>query len=73
MTPWTGVCQAPLSMGFPRQEYFSGLPFPSSGDLPDTGVYVPLLPLLSWMFLLDFYPSDTLEAPSDSYLLGQFV
>ena len=71
MTLWTGVCQAPLSMGFPRQEYFSGLPFPSSGDLPDTGV--PLLPLLSWMFLLDFYPSATREAPSDSYLLGQFA
>ena len=29
------ACQAPLSMGFPRQEYWSGLPFPSPGDLPD--------------------------------------
>ena len=28
-TPWTGACQAPLSMGFSRQEYWSGLPFPS--------------------------------------------
>ena len=36
-TPWTVACQAPLSMGFPRQEYSSGLPFPSSGDLPDPG------------------------------------
>ena len=35
MTPWTEVCQAPLSMDFPRQEYWSGLPFPSPGDLPD--------------------------------------
>ena len=34
-TPWTAAYQAPLSMGFPRQEYWSGLPFPSSGDLPD--------------------------------------
>ena len=34
-TPWTLVCQAPLSMGFPRQEYWSGLPFPTPGDLPD--------------------------------------
>ena len=31
-------CQAPLSMGFPRQEYWSGLPFPSPGDLPDPGI-----------------------------------
>ena len=30
--------QAPLSMGFPRQEYLSGLPFPSPGDLPDPGI-----------------------------------
>ena len=30
-----GPCQDPLSMGFPRQEYWSGLPFPSPGDLPD--------------------------------------
>ena len=35
MTPWTVACQAPLSMGFPRQVDWSGLPFPSSGDLPD--------------------------------------
>ena len=34
-TPWTVAHQAPLSMGFSRQEYWSGLPFPSSGDLPD--------------------------------------
>ena len=34
-TPWTVACQAPLSMGFPRQEYGSGLPFPSPGDLPN--------------------------------------
>ena len=31
-------CQAPLSMGFSRQEYWSGLPFPSPGDLPDLGI-----------------------------------
>ena len=34
-TPWTIACQAPLSMGFSRQEYWSGLPFSSSGDLSD--------------------------------------
>ena len=37
-TPWTVTYQAPLSMGFSRQEYWSGLPFPSPGDLPDPGV-----------------------------------
>ena len=34
-TPWTVACQAPLSMGFSRQEYWSGLPLPSIGDLTD--------------------------------------
>ena len=37
-TPWIVACQAPLSMGFSRQEYWSGLPFPSPGDLPVPGV-----------------------------------
>ena len=36
--PWTVACQAPLSMGFSRQGYCSGLPFPSPGDLPDIGI-----------------------------------
>ena len=38
VTPWTVDCQAPLTMGFPRQKYWSGLPYPSSGDLPDPGI-----------------------------------
>ena len=37
-TPWTAVCQAPLSMRFSRQEYWSGLPRPSPGDLPNPGI-----------------------------------
>ena len=37
-TPWTIAHQAPLSMGFPRQEYWSRLPFPSPGELPDPGI-----------------------------------
>ena len=37
-TPWTVACQAPLSMGFSRQEYWSGLPLPSPGDLPNPGI-----------------------------------
>ena len=36
--PWTIAHQAPLSMGFSRQEYWSGLPFPSPGDLPNPGI-----------------------------------
>ena len=35
---WTVALQAPLSMGFPRQEHWSGLPFPSAEDLPDPGI-----------------------------------
>ena len=38
VTPGTVACQAPLSMGFSRQEYWSGLPFPSPEDLPDPGI-----------------------------------
>jgi len=38
VTPWTIACQAPLSTGCSRQEYWSGLPFPSPGDLPDPGI-----------------------------------
>ena len=37
-TPWTVARRAPLSMGFPRQEYWRGLPFPSAGDLPKPGM-----------------------------------
>ena len=42
--PWTVACQAPLSMGYPRQEYWSGLPFPSPGDLPSFLGREPLSP-----------------------------
>ena len=37
-TPWTVARQTPPSMGFSRQEYWSGLPFPSPGDLPNPGI-----------------------------------
>ena len=37
-TPWTVAYQVPPFMGFSRQEYWSGLPFPSPGDLPDPGI-----------------------------------
>ena len=38
VTPWTVARQAPLSMGFSRQQYWSGLLFPTPGDLPDPGM-----------------------------------
>ena len=38
VTPWTVACQAPLSTGFSRQEYWSGLPFPSRKNLPNQGI-----------------------------------
>ena len=44
-TPWTVARQAPLSMGFSRQEYWSGLPFPTPRDLPDPGTE-PMSPAL---------------------------
>ena len=45
VTPWTAACQAPPSVGFSRQEPWRGLPFPSPGNPPDTGMETgPLLP-----------------------------
>ena len=38
VTPWTVACQSPQSMKFSRQEYWSGLPSPSPGDLPNSGI-----------------------------------
>ena len=46
--PWTVDRQAPLSMRVPRHEYWRGLPFPSSGDLPNPGFEPGLLCLLHW-------------------------
>ena len=52
VTPWTVALQAPLSMGFPRQEYWCGLPFPSPGDLlnPETEPKSPVYPALAGGF-----------------------
>ena len=51
-TPWTVACQAPLSMGFSRQEYWSGLPFPPPGNLSDPGIEPasPASPVLAGRF-----------------------
>ena len=52
VTPCTIACQAPLSMGFSRQEYWSGLTFPPPGDLPDPGIE-PRSPALAGSFFTD--------------------
>ena len=61
VTLWTVACQAPLSMGFSRQEYWSGLPLPPPRDYPDPGIEpVSLMsPALAGRF---FTTSDTWEA-----------
>ena len=61
VTPWTVACQAPLSMGFSRQEYWNHLPCPISGDLPDLGIKPAFLipPALAGRF---FTISTTWEA-----------
>ena len=51
-TPWTAASQAPLSMGFSRQEYWSGLPFPSPGDLPDPKIKPESLALAGGFFAI---------------------
>ena len=61
MTPRTLAHQAPLSMTFSRQEYWSGLPFPSPGDLPDSGIK-PGCPALQ----ADSLPSETQGKPIDT-------
>ena len=62
-TPWTVTCQASLSMRFSRQEYWSGLPCPPPGDLPDPGIEPTSLmsPVLKGGF---FTSSATWEAPA---------
>ena len=50
VTPWTVACQAPRSKAFPKQEYWSGLSFPSPGDLPDPEIK-PMPPALAAGFL----------------------
>ena len=59
VTPWTVACQAPLSMESSRQEYWSGLPFPPPGDLPDLGIELTSLvsPALAGRFF-------TIEPPT---------
>ena len=62
-TPWTVAYQAPPSLGFSRQEYWSGLPLPSPGDLPDPGIE-PGSPALQ----ADSLPSEPPGKPNHSHI-----
>ena len=57
-TPWTVACQAPLSRGFSRQEYWSGLPFPPPEDIPYPGIE-PESPALASGFFTTEPPGKT--------------
>ena len=61
-TPWTATYDAPLLMKFSRQEYWSGLPFPTPGDLPNPGIepMSPVSPILAAGFCT--------RAPEKSYI-----
>ena len=65
--PWTEACQAPLSMGFSRQEYWSGLPCPPPGNLPNPGIKPasPVTPALQ----TDSLPTEPPEKPPHTYIL----
>ena len=67
-TAWTGARQAPLSVEFSRQEYWSGLPFPSPGDLPNPGTE-PRSPSL-WA---DSLPSESPGKPEWFLTLGNLT
>ena len=65
-TPWTVARQAPLAMGFPRQEYWSGMPCLPPGDLPDPGIE-PMC-LTSLALAGRFFTTSTIwEAPNTKY------
>ena len=66
-TPWTIVRQAPLSMGFSRQQYWSGLPCPSLADLPDPGIELTS-PALTGGFFTTEPPRKTLYGDTCIYI-----
>ena len=59
-TPWTAACQAVLAMGFPRQEYWSELPFPTLGSLPEPRIK-PMSPALAGGFFTTEPPGKPLR------------
>ena len=72
-TPWTVACQAPWSMKFSRQEYWSGLPFPTLGDLPDQGIKPKSLasPALAGRFFITAPPGK--PSPYQRYWLSLYL
>jgi len=76
VTLWTVDCQAPLSMGFSRQEYWSGLPCPPSGNLPNPGIEPgsPAAPALQVDFLqLSHWGSPIFSVRMSQILLGIYI
>ena len=72
MTPWTVAFQAPRSMGFPRQEYWCGLPFPSPGDLPNQGIE-PESPSLAGEFFTTEPPNEICGPEENTFHASVFV
>ena len=68
-TPWSIACQAPLSMGFFRQEHWSRLPFPLSGDFPNPGVEPSSL--ASPALQEDSLPAESLGKPEVVYSMAE--
>ena len=64
-TPWTIARQPPLSVGFPREEYWSGLPFPTPGDLPDPGIEPESL--VSLALAGGFFTTESPENPRTDF------
>ena len=71
MTLWSVVRQASLSMRFPRQEYWSGLPFPSPGDLPHPGIE-PKSPALAGRFFTTEPPGKLIQMPLPEIVLWNY-
>ena len=68
VTPWTVACQTPLPMGFSRQGYWSGLPCPPPGDLPDSGIIPVSLPSPALAVSLLLVPPGK---PKDETIVGE--
>ena len=71
-TPWTVAHQAPLSMGFLKQESWSGLPFPSPGDLPNPGLK-PMSPALAGRFFTTESPGKPLFKITELKVTASFL
>ena len=77
-TPWIVACQAPLSMGLSRQEYWSGLPFPSPRDLPNPGIKPGSPALVGVLFTIwatrevqKWYSKLVAKFATSAFLLGE--